>query len=400
MAKGKGRPSGSRNRGYFYRAGRGWFTKLDDKFVPLEYPNGDRMRDKAAPVAEVRAAYLRLLSGQIAETTARPASAPAVPTTQSYSGNDATVFQVCEAYLAKVESEGARSTLDTRRRILFDFCLGLPPRFMPKGKVEPPTPGPDDYLHDGFGALPAAKLIPLHLDKWLQAHPTWKGSRRTALQAVKRALNYAAEAGLLQTNPLKGYKTPKQRGRVTYITPEQEAALCSAGNAAIAMAIKVCIRTGARPGCEFAKLTAAHVIDNGVRMEWVFRPDESKTGLLRTIRIIDPEIIGIVRQQMRMHPTGPVFRNRAGTPWVRKLLAERFRLLKDRLIARGVEFDNDCCMYACRHTYAKRVLQGYWSGKATNIENLARLMGNSPDVCRDHYLQWTDSYTEPLWESA
>lgn len=45
MAKGKGRPSGSRNRGYFYRAGRGWYAKLDGKFVPLEYPNGDRRRD-------------------------------------------------------------------------------------------------------------------------------------------------------------------------------------------------------------------------------------------------------------------------------------------------------------------------------------------------------------------
>jgi hypothetical protein len=65
-----------------------------------------------------------------------------------------------------------------------------------------------------------------------------------------------------------------------------------------------------------------------------------------------------------------------------------------------MRFDEDCCMYSCRHTYAKRTLQGYWSGKATNIETLAQLMGNSAQVCCEHYLQWCESYTEPLWEAC
>ena len=74
--------------------------------------------------------------------------------------------------------------------------------------------------------------------------------------------------------------------------------------------------------------------------------------------------------------------------------------MKNRCAKKGIEFDVDTCMYSCRHTYAKRTLQGYWTGKQTNIETLARLMGNSPQVCRDHYLQWTETYNEPLWESA
>ena len=57
-------------------------------------------------------------------------------------------------------------------------------------------------------------------------------------------------------------------------------------------------------------------------------------------------------------------------------------------------------MYATRHTYAKRTLQGYWTGKATNIETLARLMGNSPQVCREHYLQWSEIDNDPLWEAC
>jgi hypothetical protein len=63
-------------------------------------------------------------------------------------------------------------------------------------------------------------------------------------------------------------------------------------------------------------------------------------------------------------------------------------------------FDRDCVLYSTRHTYAKRILQGYWSGKPTNIETLARLMGNSPAICRAHYLQWDETSTEFLWQSA
>jgi len=218
------------------------------------------------------------------------------------------------------------------------------------------------------------------------------------------------ESGLIPANPIKGYKTPKQRGRVTYLTPEQEAVLCGAANPALAMAIKVCIRTGARPGCEFAKLTAKHVTDHGERMEWVFKAEESKTKILRTIRITDPEIIEIVRRQIKQFPTGALFRNTQDGPWTRENLTEKFRRLKNnlskdkvvsgKLVRKAIEFDDDACMYSCRHTYAKRVLQGFWSGKGTNIETLAKLMGNSPQVCRDHYLQWCEHYAEPLWDSA
>jgi hypothetical protein len=79
--------------------------------------------------------------------------------------------------------------------------------------------------------------------------------------------------------------------RLTYITPEQEKALLSTAYPALATAIKICIRTWARPGCEFAKMTAAHITERGDRMEWTFRSTESKTRNLRIIRIIEPEIL-------------------------------------------------------------------------------------------------------------
>ena len=89
-----------------------------------------------------------------------------------------------------------------------------------------------------------------------------------------------------------------------------------------------------------------------------------------------------------------------GKPWQANNFRRRFVELRHRLEAKGMEFDADCCMYSCRHTYAKRTLQGYWTGKPTNIETLAKLMGNTPQVCREHYLQWCESYNEVLWENC
>jgi integrase len=135
-------------------------------------------------------------------------------------------------------------------------------------------------------------------------------------------------------------------------------------------------------------------------MEWRFDVDESKTKKLRILRIKDSEIIDITRRQMERHPDGPIFRALSGEPWTRKNLSQRFRFLKYRLQKEGLEFDDDCCIYSCRHTYAKRTLEGYWTGRPCNIETLARLMGNSPQVCQEHYLQWSTVDNEFLWENA
>lgn len=59
-SKGLGRRKGSRNRGYFYRENRGWFTKLDAKFVPLEDEQGARLKDRHTPDDVVKAAARNL----------------------------------------------------------------------------------------------------------------------------------------------------------------------------------------------------------------------------------------------------------------------------------------------------------------------------------------------------
>jgi hypothetical protein len=55
----------------------------------------------------------------------------------------------------------------------------------------------------------------------VKAHPGWK-SPRAALQAIRRALNYCKESGLIDSNPVKGLKVPKSGKRIAYLTPETE----------------------------------------------------------------------------------------------------------------------------------------------------------------------------------
>ncbi|MBN1909349.1 MAG: hypothetical protein JW818_06400, partial [Pirellulales bacterium] len=181
-----------------------------------------------------------------------------------------------------------------------------------------------------------------------------------------------------------------------------EEALLKHANPALRMALRVCIRTGLRYGIEFATLTKDQVHDLGHRMELRVTPKSTKTTQkYRIVRVTDPEVIAITRKQMEEHPTGPIFRSLKDKPWTPSNLSSVFNRLRRRVEKKEeIQFDSDACMYTCRHTYAKRTLQGYWTGKPTNIETLAKLLGNTPEVCWKHYVQWCDSYSEPLWEAS
>lgn len=43
---------------------------------------------------------------------------------------------------------------------------------------------------------------------------------------------------------------------------------------------------------------------------------------------------------------------------------------------------------------------GYWTGKPTTIEQVAAAMGNSRQVCWEHYAKWCDNYTDPIWDAV
>ena len=382
-----GRQTGGHNRGRWFRKGRGWYTTEGRRSIALLTENGDHLKDKDAE-AEAERAYARYLLGQ-QEQAQREAS-----------GDQTPLLTVCQTYLDHCKVNGRPSTYYTRANFLYDFCKGFPARFRDKGNGKKPSkPTEKDRIRKGYGLTPLCKLVPLDVEQWLNKHVTWgPGTRRIGIQALKRALSYYAKA-TKTVSPIKGLNAGKPGKRITYFTPEIEETLYRYSKRALATAIQVCIRTGARYGSEFCQLTAKHVEETPQGMRWRFSADEAKTHKPRTIYIA-PEVAQIVRPLVKQYPTGPLFHNSRGEPWTGRALRAAFIRLKKRLAQKEIKLDKADCMYSTRHTFAKRTLGGFWSGKPCTIEQLAALMGNSRQVCWESYAGWCEAYTDPLWEAV
>src|SRR5262249_31640396 len=81
-----------------------------------------------------------------------------------------------------------------------------------------------DFLQDfanSYGTLRVEDLKPFPVPGWLDAPADWEGARWGAVTAVKRALNWAADEGLIRENPVKKVKKPKMRARERFLTPEE-----------------------------------------------------------------------------------------------------------------------------------------------------------------------------------
>jgi hypothetical protein len=97
-------------------------------------------------------------------------------------------------------------------------------------------------------------------ERWRKAAQVAQKARAEAsmhgqitVEDVCRVYLYAEKSGLIPENRISKYPVPRARSRATYITPEQEATLVEAANEAMAMAMKVCIRTGARYFYEYGR---------------------------------------------------------------------------------------------------------------------------------------------------
>ncbi len=104
------RKKGSRNKGYFFRKGRGWCAT--DK-TALTDADGNRIRDKDVDPEIIKEAYARYLLQRTKPQLVKKA-------------DHITVIEACQLYLDDCKATGSSTTYDMRGRILFDFCTGLP----------------------------------------------------------------------------------------------------------------------------------------------------------------------------------------------------------------------------------------------------------------------------------
>jgi integrase len=253
------------------------------------------------------------------------------------------------------------------------------------------------------GALPVTQLKKGHIEQWVANHLTWKSSatRRNAITAVLAAFKHSEEMHAV-TNPLRGLKKPPPRPRLGSFTEADEQAIYGATDKWFRNFLFAAIHTGLRPFCELARLTANDVYEVDRGMMW--RVFSSKTKKTRKIPV-RPEVARLTRRLMRSisgKPGMPLLRTAQGLPWKKATGVARFLKIKRILGWNNDTVRSRYSTYTCRHTFAHRMLSGYWnSGAGCSIETLAELMGDTPKVAFDHYgKEWGQHYREPLWAAV
>ena len=336
--------------------------------VPLVDEDGKRVRGKEnRKTAELALARVKL-AGQW-----RPTAEPA-------EDSQWVVAKVCSKYIQYCERGVANGTISEgyraeAMRYLNELC---------------------SYC----GALPVDQLKKGHVKHWIESHETWRSpaTHRNAIAIVLAALNHAQEMHDVP-NPVKGLKKPTPRPRLHSFSAKDEEAIYQVTDEPFRNFLFAAIHTGLRPFCELARITTDDVVETDRGMMW--RVYSSKTKKTRKIPV-RAEVAELTRRLMTTAPPGsgiPLFRNSQGNPWKKVTGVGRFLRLKVKL-----DWDRDpvkkkYSCYTCRHTFAHRMLSGYWNGDVgCTIETLAELIGDTPKVAFDHYgKEWGQHYQDPLW---
>lgn len=360
----------SRGSAWHWRQTDGWyFTSPGTKRrVPLLAEDGKRIRgEENRQAAELALARIRVAGDW------RPEAEPAP-------GKEWLVAGVCSKYIeycrrgvaANSISVGYKDEAVRRLNQLCEYC----------------------------GSLPVSQLSKGHVEHWVESQPAWQSpvTRRNAITIVLAAFNHARDMHDVE-HRLKGLKKPPSRPRLYSFTAEDETALYKATDEVFADFLFAAVHTGLRPFCELARLTADDVVETDRGMMW--RVYSSKTKKTRKIPVRS-DVASCVRRLIESVPAGsgiPLFRNTQGNPWQKVTAGGRFRAIRKKLGWNADPVRKQYSCYTARHTFAHRMLSGYWTGGAgCSIETLAELIGDTPKVAFDHYgREWGQHYQDPLW---
>jgi len=115
----------------------------------------------------------------------------------------------------------------------------------------------------------------------------------------------------------------------------------------------------------------------------MWRVYSSKTKKTRKIPV-RPDVAELTRRLMKTAPKGsglPLFRNTQGNAWKPATGKGRFLQIKAKLGWDKDPIKRRYSCYSCRHTFAHRMLSGYWNGGVgCSIEILAELIGDTSKV--------------------
>ncbi len=239
------------------------------------------------------------------------------------------------------------------------------------------------------GTLPALSLTPRHITSWLDANPSWgPTTKRNAITAVMRGLNWAVKNLGLARNPIKGMEKPEARKATSVVSPEEfERLLAAVKDARFRDLLAVSYDTGCRPQ-EAKALEARHLQLDKKRA--VLPASEAKGRKHpRTIYLPTARSLEAVTRLARLHPEGPLFRNRLGNRWTGMAVKCRMEDLEGVLGRRVTH-------YTLRHS---RITDWLVSGVDSHV--VAKLSGHQDSSMLDStYSHVQDDYEYMLGQAA
>jgi len=320
-----------------------------------------------------KTAQLALARVKLAGEVSMPNEKPTAP-------EDWLVAKVCSEYLQYCERGYANKSISAGHRENSKWIL--------------------NKLCAFCGAMPITQLKKGHVKTWIESHPKWKSpsTHRSIIAVIQAAFNYSEENHDI-ANPIKGLKRPASTPRLHSLKKEDEEVLYKTTDQFFRDFLFAAIHTGLRPYCELAHITADDTEETSRGMMW--RVYSSKTKKTRKIPVRS-EVASLTRKLMKTAPRGsgrPLFRNPQGNPWKKVTGVARFIQIRRKLGWDTDPIRKRYSSYSCRHTFAHRMLSGYWNeGKGCSIETLAELIGDTPKVAFDHYgKEWGQHYQDPLW---
>lgn len=191
-----------------------------------------------------------------------------------------------------------------------------------------------------------SELTTAHITTWLQKQTTWNGTtKRGAITALQRGLNWAVKNAGLDRNPIRGMEKPEANRRTAVVTlKEFKVLLRQIPDRDFRDLLIFCWDCGCRP-FEAKGLEGRHVdLD---RRRCVIPAEEAKgKKRVRVFYLATERAARIIKRRMR---EGRLFLNRRGRPWTASAVTCRFARLEKKL---GKRYNQ----YALRHTWITRKL--------------------------------------------